>query len=699
MNFRRWITALAVFALFVGLASAQVSQPGLSGGGTFNCNAAVSVPPQLRVEGFTELVGDIVLTCNGGTTPTLGVQLPTANFTISFVTAVTSRLLVQNGVTNSATAANTSEALLLIDDPGSADLPVNTLSYSSNPSVSGPTSAQTLCTVGMLGNNVASAVGAGTGGCPQYPVWDPNTGDFLMSSSSTSLSASANVYAGVVNNSQVVFNGIPIMPPASPGVARIYRITNVRINAAQLGSGLYPGTIPATVGIAISPNPGVTINQTSMTAGWVQTGLSTSLRNLTDTGGGGNVNFSQCSSASTSGVAILRYSENFATAFKTRSGVYPGVTTSNGQASTPTPPQNVPARLYNSESGLIFSSAALNGSGFTYNSVAGLADYGTRLKAVFNNIPTGVRVFVSTVNIINTSGFATNAVGFPTAIAGTSTSSFAQLVVNDTIVDGNGTVSGIPASNYIYSGSAPAIPYAEIIPVNGSATAVWEVINTNPAVSETFDFGMWITYTAATASNLPPPTGSTPATVNMNYAPSTTSTAAPTFTSSSGPVASASLTIPRFNDVSSAQTLFNIVQCTTSLLFPFITNIPGWDTGIAIMNTSQDPFGTKTQSGTCSLYFYGQNLPSPNPMVTAPIPAGNAWTPAVGAWNASVIAPNFEGYMIAWCNFQYAHGYAFISDLGAHTIAHGYLALIMSGNSSTTSRGTSLTNNAEALEN
>ena len=40
--------------------------------------------------------------------------------------------------------------------------------------------------------------------------------------------------------------------------------------------------------------------------------------------------------------------------------------------------------------------------------------------------------------------------------------------------------------------------------------------------------------------------------------------------------------------------------------------------------------------------------------------------------------PNFTGYMIAQCQFLYAHGFAFISDLGATKLAQGYLALVMS---------------------
>ena len=44
---------------------------------------------------------------------------------------------------------------------------------------------------------------------------------------------------------------------------------------------------------------------------------------------------------------------------------------------------------------------------------------------------------------------------------------------------------------------------------------------------------------------------------------------------------------------------------------------------------------------------------------------------------ASLASPNFQGYVIAVCNFQYAHGFAFVSDLGARNLAMGYLALVI----------------------
>jgi hypothetical protein len=40
--------------------------------------------------------------------------------------------------------------------------------------------------------------------------------------------------------------------------------------------------------------------------------------------------------------------------------------------------------------------------------------------------------------------------------------------------------------------------------------------------------------------------------------------------------------------------------------------------------------------------------------------------------------PTYQGYVIAVCNFQYAHGFAFILDPALH-VAQGYLALIIPG--------------------
>src|SRR5262249_47238114 len=112
MNFRRTILAMALLALCTGLASAQVviGPGGNATGQQLQCTANVAVPNQLRSEGMTELIGDIILTCTGGFPLAPLSVIPTANITVSLATNVTSRLIgCSTGV------GNCSEASLLVD--------------------------------------------------------------------------------------------------------------------------------------------------------------------------------------------------------------------------------------------------------------------------------------------------------------------------------------------------------------------------------------------------------------------------------------------------------------------------------------------------------------------------------------------------------------------------------------------------------
>jgi hypothetical protein len=466
MNSYKWITALAVLMLFAGLAGAQVAYSG-AGTGPFACEVSVAAPPTLRAEGLTELVGDIVLTCSGGVALAPGSTIPTANITVSFGTTVTSRLLGYNTSANPLTAANTSEALLLIDEPGSG----LTMGQYGVPSTQfggnfGPNAPQTLCGAGGV---PYSLVGAGAGGCVEY-VQQLSNGDYVMSSSPSSAVAGANVFVGVVNENQVTFYGIPILPPATVGVARIFRMTNIRINANLLGLG--------AVSSLLSFNGVLLLISNSMpVAGFIQSGLTFQVRTPNDSAVLTAPSFSGCSTGAACPYGMLRFSENFGSAFRTRSA--PTAST-NGQAATP---QNVPGTIYNfdSESGFTFPGI----TGTSGNAVAGLTDFGTRLKAEFSNVPAGVSIYVATTNIAN----------LVSPPSGTSTTSFAQLVSGETAVDSNGSTPSVtPAGSIAWNGTPAAYSYAQLPVVNGSATAVWEVVNTNPAAIENFDFPVWIVY-------------------------------------------------------------------------------------------------------------------------------------------------------------------------------------------------------------
>jgi len=624
VDFRRCITALAALALFAGLAAAQVG--GSGGQQSLSCATNVSVTPTLRAEGFTEQTGDITLTCTGGSAIAAGAAIPTVNIQIFLNANITSRLLPVTNV-----SSNVSEALLLIDEPGSGlGAPVPNF---------GPAAPQNLC------QNPT-----GNPGCPEVAQLATTTAAFgsvqtLVATDAVGTSAAApvagrNVFQGIVsaNGTSVTWLGVPILAPVTTGLSRVLRFTNIRANATQLGGGSAAGATPVIASISISGATSLLISNPTPTVGFVSAGLSTSQK--------GAASLAQCKSFTTSTVNLLTFSENFATAFKTR--VQPLANTTNAGQSNNTPGQNVPGNIYNSESNFILP--AISGT-------AGLADFGTRLKATFNTVPVGVRLFVSVNNVVNGT---VNVAAAPSPVGGTSQTTYAQLVSSETAFDTVGFLPSVPGT--AVSSTNPVL-IAEIPVVNGSATAVWEIVNTNPSAQESAVFAVYATGVTNVAQNSPP-AGS--ATVSLSFAPTP-----PSFTATAGVLPSNTLTVPRFISASAAAAnLFTINICRTILLYPFITS-QGFDTGVAIANTSTDPFGTGPQNGSCQLNWYG-GAASP-----APTSSGNIVSGAVYTTLASLTVPNFTGYMIAVCQFQFAHGFAFISDLGAQKLAMGYLALVV----------------------
>ncbi len=242
-DFRRWIIALAVLALFAGLASAQISGGG-SGSGTMTCGMAAS-PNFIRSEGATELVGDIVIMCTGGITPAFGAVVPPATVTVNLSAPVTSRLLASNG---------SSEAVLLIDEPGN---PTYASSPAANlPQVAIPATASNTYTVGGGTTTTPPGTWVEAVVCPSANC---TTGTF------------PNVFQGLVTSTSVVFPNVPIVAPGTNGT-RIFRISNIRVSATSLPvSGFQSGQVQAFVSFT---NTVLTLSPATVTVGSAQIGLS-----------------------------------------------------------------------------------------------------------------------------------------------------------------------------------------------------------------------------------------------------------------------------------------------------------------------------------------------------------------------------------------------------------------------------------------
>ena len=612
-NLRKLLFALTVILVATVTASAQTVP-------AFQCTANAAVPPTLRAEGLAELVGDLVLNCTGGTPTAAGVLVPRVNIQVFLNTNITSRLV----------ADPASEALLLIDDPAPAN---------QNPCLS-----TTGCIHRGTGTGLPYATAGPDGSTPPIPV--------------------ANVYqARYAAANSVVWLGVPIDPPGTTAT-RILRIKNIRANANQLGVSATLVPTQIVMFVSISGETSVAVNNPQQIVGYVLPGLSVSWRNAcsTDSLPSAGASFLQCVSVNSdlagdptksfSTIAFrVRLTEGFATSFKKRN-----VATSN---TTPTAllPQNTPTGtdpssglLYNTETGF-YNSAFPSTNGLN---VAGLADSGTRFRMVFSNVPAGVQVFVGTRGVATTE------------------STVVHLVTTD--ANGAGAYSAIAATSSPKNlcGEPEDKPvYYSVAPVSisgGTGVAVWEVVETNPLLPGRVEIPVVIAYRAQTAAGLP---GLGTMTAAASFAPISTVTTQ----SSTAP-------LPRFADTGSARNVVVINPCQTNLLFPFVSNQAGFDTGIAIANTSKDPFGTSVQSGACTLNYYGQTAGGgapPAPQTSGAIAAGETavFTLSAGGTHGITATPGFQGYIIAQCRFQYAHGFAFISDLGAAKLSHGYLALVL----------------------
>ena len=614
--FRKWFLALALVMLTVAVASAQ---PALQ------CVANAGVPPIVRSEGIAELTGDLVLNCTNGVPTPVGGTIPQVNVQIFLNTNITSRV----------DGDDHSEALLMIDDPTPAEQKVCEATSTSGIS----------CTVN---SPFPSAPGL---------VYKPHV-------SGETAVAPYNVWQGRKGAENSIFwLGIPMDAPGTT-FTRIVRITNVRANANQLGvsSTLVPNQIIAY--ISITGSTSVPINNPQQTVAWIQTGLAFSVRKLN--GDSGSVSLMQCAGSTDSRVDLftdptktdkycyngrLRFQENFATAFKTRFA-------ENGFLA-PGLAQNNPGTIYNGSESGFFS----NSSNWIWASTGyplGVAFQGTRLRAQFNNIPAGVRLYVSIRN------------------SARSNAGVARLV--NTGPDGAGPFSEIPSTGSTNNGGSGECAdwtdiatnagreFAEIPIFGGTASAVWEVTNTDALITaQRLEFGYLFAYKANTANNLP---GLGTVTVNGMYAPISTVTKM-----------SASAPVPRFADNSSATTVVKLEQCVTNLLFPFVTNQAGFDTGMVISNTSKDPFDTSNEAGTCKINYYGDTNggAAPPAQTSAAVPAGDYLIWGLSSGGKFGLAPTqgFQGYIIAQCKFRWAHGFAFISDYGNTKTAQGYLALIM----------------------
>jgi hypothetical protein len=450
-----------------------------------------------------------------------------------------------------------------------------------------------------------------------------------------------NVYQAVrISDTEIEWQGVVLAGPGSPAHNQVL-LTNVRGNASGVGAGA-----PISATINITTPTSLTINNNSLVVANTRQGLTFSVSSAG--------NFQSCIAQTCAQAGKLNFMEGFNVAFR------PGL--NNLAGSGPYNTHDVPGGAFADESGfnpVNFSGSLAGGSLIGLTSI-GRATQGTRLVSRIKAAPAGASLGAPLV-VVTASGLVLELVtGTASDFSG---GTFATASSAFTCTSGGYSLGDISLDS---SGNG-AIVYEVIQYVNVSTTA--------PALQDTVSIPVFITFSKPGTPGV--------ATANGNFAPIST-------------VATMSATAPepRFIDSATDKTLFTITLCRTILLFPDITNQAGFDTGIAISNTSADPLQTSGQAGTCSLNYYGNTNGAAGPaaQTTPSIPAGgqllmllstggsvlaNGGGAATACASGACLAPGFQGYMIAICNFQYAHGFAYISDLGATKLAQGYLALII----------------------
>jgi hypothetical protein len=524
------------------------------------------VPIELRSEGATELVSDVLGNCNAAPVGSTTGQV-TATLSATGILGVTSKVLnTSTGLTDATLTVTDTVAATTVYYQGIVSGNTVTFGTAATP-VTFPTHAFTL----QVSNVRVNVTG-------QYP------NNLQPVTETVQLIAQGNGLAAVTN-----------LPAAIVG--------NQRNSLSVKGSASTPYIAPGTTSVAGTAS--------SSTAYLV------------------------CS-ASTSGSPVtafsLTISELFPGAFKTQV---------QDTLGTSTPAVFSVAGIPGSESGSLLGVGAAG---------TGTATSGTRIKLIFSGIPTNAAVYVpTTITGVGGAGFILS------LTTGGETGAFTAAT----------TPSGAPA------GTAPIV----------NNTAIYEVTEADYTALGSFTVTPIVTY-ASNAVTLP----AGPVTVAVSYAPSPATSGAS--------LASPIPTIPYFANTSTTLTGSTFTACSTTLIFPFVTNESSFETGIAIANTGLDylnPTGKVTsvatgQSGACTISFFGSTGAEGGTQAalpTAPNFPASTKTPATiapGTTHADtltdIIGGPFQGYAIATCPFLYAKGFAFI-EYGLATsngVVEGYLA-------------------------
>lgn len=579
---RMRIGAILLGAALASVASAQQGSPVPSAElGQIHCSAT-ALAPLVRIEGTSELVGDIAITCeNRG--QGRGFE-PRGFLVVDLAVSLSVGIANQSGF---GLGADVTDAVLVVNEKACL----------------ASTSERLFSDCGANGTVQDPMLARRSSASPGLLLWSgialPIPGAAIGSESARAVPLDD-------------CGGRYGVPGGCHPTTTSVRLTNIRVNAAEAGVGgdARSGAIPIEAAVSMSSAGGsVVLEAGTLPVAHAAPGVSALARSVQE----GRL----CSEGEAFGE--VRIFEGFASAFKAVAGLStrpgrPGWTddyypTAAGEAAQPSP---------------------------------------TRLKIGFSALPEGISIAAPVAPVCASEG---EAAGLRLGLVqGASASGVGGTVVSD------GLARDVPLT---VSEAAEAYAVYQVLAADPSAQEECRIqFRLNPSDSDGPAIRGGRVIVDASLAPLGPAASSGPL--------------------GAGPRFVAPERVPRPS--------FQVGECGTTLFFPFVTNQTTFDTAVVLVNTSADPLGTRYQPGSCSLTFHGAGLEgeqSPTVRRTVEIDAGEQVAFRLSSGNASRGVdplPDFQGYLVAQCSFQYAHGFAFVTEQvgGASVLAQGYLAEVVS---------------------
>src|SRR5262249_27038943 len=150
---------------------------------------------------------------------------------------------------------------------------------------------------------------------------------------------------------------------------------------------------------------------------------------------------------------------------------------------------------------------------------------------------------------------------------------------------------------------------------------------------------------------------------------------------------------PRYQDTPQPATGVPVIlfpPSQTTLLITYAVVVPGFNTGIAISNTTTDPFGTSGGGATPTdgtiLFTLFKNDGTSKTCTTASVKSGTTYAANLSdILSGASFGTTFSGYIFAQANFPQAHGAATIYDTASgHASLSTPVLVVTSGSNQVT---------------